>query len=292
MRVWKIPHGILARWSAACYCETRDVVLPAENLGNQQGLDVLRSEEDSSDSCDHDQTGHDSVAVSEALRDETVDEETDDLSYIGSVAETCLPARRYLVCSVGQQYTVFLVELGVRVEGSKKTDVVTFHSDTGRDKDTPEDGLGIQLDTLPESHVVFLLGSDFGICDGQVVGFGLGDLILVAEVERFTSNFRHDELSLSCWIEGREVASEEKELLRMNCWEIASFMAFKYHRPDDPADFSWNFFRGRMVFPTRGSTLGAIALAVIGLISLDRPLVVPAMCGESADQRTRKEAKR
>jgi hypothetical protein len=41
----------------------------------------------------------------------------------------------------------------------------------------------------------------------------------------------------------------------MDCWEIASSMAFKYHRPDDPADLSWNFFRGRMVSPTYGSTL-------------------------------------
>jgi hypothetical protein len=41
----------------------------------------------------------------------------------------------------------------------------------------------------------------------------------------------------------------------MNCWEIASFLAFKYHRLDDPADLSWNFFRGRMVFPTCGRTL-------------------------------------
>jgi len=78
----------------------------------------------------------------------------------------------------------------------------------------------------------------------------------------------------------------------MDCWEIASFMAFKYHRPDDPADFSWNFFRGRMVFPTRGRTLASIMLTLIGLIILDRPLVVPGTCGESADQRPPFEAER
>jgi len=205
-----MPHGILARWSAACCCETCDVDLPAKNLGNQQGLDVLCSEEDSSDSGDHDQASHDSVAVAEALRDETVDEETNNLSNVGSVAETCLPACRYLICSIGQQYTIFLVELGVGVEGSKKTDVVTFHGNTGRDQDTPEDGLGIQLDTLQEGHVVLLLSGKFGICDGQVVGFGLGDLILVTEVERFASNFRHNELMLSCWIEGREDGLQER----------------------------------------------------------------------------------
>jgi len=34
---------------------------------------------------------------------------------------------------------------------------------------------------------------------------------------------------------------EKKELLRMNCWEIASSIAFKYHRPDDPADAPGTF---------------------------------------------------
>jgi len=165
----------------------------AENLSNQQGLDVLCGEEDGSDSGDHDQASHDSVAVAEALRDETVDEETDDFSNIGSVAETCLPACGYLVCSIGQHDTIFLIELGVGVEGTKKTDVVTFHSDTGRDEDTPEDGLGIQLDALQEGHVVFLLSGKFGICDGQVVGLGMGELILLGEGERFLSNFRHGE---------------------------------------------------------------------------------------------------
>jgi hypothetical protein len=228
---------------------------PAENLSNQQGLNILCSKEDSGDSGDHDQASHDSVAVAEALRDETIDEETDDFSNIGSIAETCLPACRYLICSIGQHDTIFLVELGVGVEGTKKTDVVTFHSDTGRDEDAPEDGLGIQPDTLQEGHVVFLLSGEFGICDGHVIGLGMGELVLLGEGERFLSDFRHGELLMSCKIEGREDASRKKELLRMDCWEIASSMAFKYHRLDDPADLSWNFFRGRMVSPTYGSTL-------------------------------------
>lgn len=166
---------------------------PAEDLGDQESLDVLCSEKDGGDSGDHDKASHDGVAVTKALRNETVDEKTDDLSDVGTIAETCLPACRYLVCSIGQQHTVLLVELGVSVEGTEETDVVTFHRNAGRDEDTPEDSLGVQLDALQESHTVLLLGSDLGVCNGRVHGLGVIEVILFRKVQRFATNFCHGE---------------------------------------------------------------------------------------------------
>jgi hypothetical protein len=78
----------------------------------------------------------------------------------------------------------------------------------------------------------------------------------------------------------------------MNCWEIASFLAFKYHRLDDPADLSWNFFRGRMVFPTRGRTLDGHPARSDWSERSGSAFGCSRYVRRSAGQRLRKEAER
>lgn len=78
---------------------------------------------------------------------------------------------------------------------------------------------------------MFLLGGKSGIRNCHVVGFGMFELILLGEGERFTSDFRHGEVSLSCWSKEEEVEEKEKVppekkgLFKVNCWEIACFKA-------------------------------------------------------------------
>lgn len=57
----------------------------AEDLGGEQGLDVLGGEEDGGEGGDEDEAGEDGVAVAEALRDVAVDEEADDFADVGAL---------------------------------------------------------------------------------------------------------------------------------------------------------------------------------------------------------------
>jgi hypothetical protein len=72
----------------------------AENLGDLQGFDVLRREEDSREDDDERETDHDGEAIAKAFGNNAVDEETDDFAYVGAVAETSLPGRGNLVASI------------------------------------------------------------------------------------------------------------------------------------------------------------------------------------------------
>lgn len=50
-----------------------------------------------------------------------------------------------------------------------KTNVITLHCDTGGDKDTPEDGLGIELDALTKGHLALLVSGGTGMLDNVTV---------------------------------------------------------------------------------------------------------------------------
>lgn len=63
----------------------------AEDFCSEQGLDVGCSEEDGGEGGDEEEADHDGLTVTEALRDETVDEETNDFSDLGTVAKSSLP---------------------------------------------------------------------------------------------------------------------------------------------------------------------------------------------------------
>lgn len=50
-----------------------------------------------------------------------------------------------------------------------KTNVITLHCDTSRDKDTPEDGLGVELDALTEGHLTLLVSGGTSMLDDVTV---------------------------------------------------------------------------------------------------------------------------
>ena len=62
-----------------------------ENLRREEGLNILGCEKDGRPCTDQDETGHDGVPISESLRGPPVDEETDDLTHGGTVAQSGLP---------------------------------------------------------------------------------------------------------------------------------------------------------------------------------------------------------
>jgi len=102
----------------------------AQDLSNEEGLNVGRCEEDGGEGSNEDEAGHDGVAIAKALRDEAVDEEADDFANGGTLAavlvtstggqrtgerayitEAGLPRRRHLVRAVGELDAVLAVEL-------------------------------------------------------------------------------------------------------------------------------------------------------------------------------------
>ena len=135
----------------------------AEDFADQEGLDVV-GEEGDEDECDHHcERGDHGLAVAKLLGDDTVDEETKDLTAKGTVAEAGFPWSRDSVGAVRCQDTVFLVELREGVEGRQKDDVVAFHDDGGGEQDRPSHCLWVELESLHEAHLVFLAGGIFGV---------------------------------------------------------------------------------------------------------------------------------
>lgn len=82
VRVWNTPHGIPPRHISVLSHFIWLGFELTQNLSNLKIDHVLRSEEDSGESDDESKAGHDSVAISEAFRHETVDEQTNDFSHI------------------------------------------------------------------------------------------------------------------------------------------------------------------------------------------------------------------
>lgn len=50
-----------------------------------------------------------------------------------------------------------------------KTNVIALHCYTSGDKDTPEDGLGVELDALTEGHLALLVSGGTGMLDDVTV---------------------------------------------------------------------------------------------------------------------------
>lgn len=65
----------------------------------------------------------------------------------------------------------------LRTKVSQETQIVPLHRDTGRDDDTPTDGLGVQSNTLEQGHRLFLVGSEFSIVGKRVLRFFLVFLV-------------------------------------------------------------------------------------------------------------------
>lgn len=174
-----------------------------QNFRSQQRLDIRGGEEDGGPRCDQNETSHDSITISEAFRSPAINEKADNFSDIGAVTQTRLPLYRrllsadfvtralhdvrdnsaiagrsqgdrgegvnypcwHLICPIRRQLAIFPVELRESVEVVDETDIVAFHDNAGGDQDTPSDGLGVELDTLEQGHLLLLIRGRFGILD-------------------------------------------------------------------------------------------------------------------------------
>lgn len=128
----------------------------------------LGREEDGGEGNDQGQAGHDGVAIAVPLAHPAIDHQADDLADSHAVGQAGLPGGRDLVGAVGQLVAVLLVELGEAVEVGQQAHVVALHGDAGADEERPADGLGVQLQALPQAHGVLLLGRLARVVDDLV----------------------------------------------------------------------------------------------------------------------------
>jgi hypothetical protein len=82
-----------------------------QNLRNLQIDHALSREEDSSETDDEHETGHNRVSISKSLGNVTIDEKTNDFAHIGTVAQSRLPPCRNLVLPTRQLHAILLIEL-------------------------------------------------------------------------------------------------------------------------------------------------------------------------------------
>jgi len=73
---------------------------------------------------------------------------------------------------------------GPLTETAQQTHIISLHTNTGRNQQTPRYSLWIELDTLPQGHVVLFISSDFGIVNDFVHALGVSKVILCRKVKR------------------------------------------------------------------------------------------------------------
>jgi hypothetical protein len=126
----------------------------AQDLTNEKCLHVVGEERDEDEGNHQRERDDHGLAVAILFRNNTVDEETDDFPTEGAIAESGFPGGRHCVFSGRKKLAVFLVELGQSVERAEKDNVVTLHDNSSRKKNRPANSLWIELDGLPEAHIV------------------------------------------------------------------------------------------------------------------------------------------
>lgn len=95
----------------------------AENLPCQEDFNVGREEEDEDEAGNQGQGAQHGTSVSQALRDQTANGQTYDLSHLLAIAEAGLPGRGNRVFAAWLEHTVLFRELGETVEagGEKRS---------------------------------------------------------------------------------------------------------------------------------------------------------------------------
>ena len=139
-----------------------------QNLRNQKVHHRLRCEEDSREADDQEQARHNSVPVPNRLTNPSIEEQTNDLAHDDAVRQSSLPRRRDLPSAVRKLLAVLALELRESEEVVEQAHVVAFHDDTSADQDRPTNGLGVELDALPQGHLVLLLRRKTRIIDDLV----------------------------------------------------------------------------------------------------------------------------
>jgi hypothetical protein len=70
---------------------------------------------------------------------------------------------RELIAPVRLQIAILLAEGRVCIEAAHEHHVISFHDDHRGEEEAPANSLGIELEALPEGHVMLLGGSGLGI---------------------------------------------------------------------------------------------------------------------------------
>jgi hypothetical protein len=91
----------------------------AENLPYQEDFNVGREEEDEDEGGNQGQCAQHGTSISQALRDQTTNGQTNDLSHLLAVAEAGLPGRGNRVGAVWLELAVLFRERGETVEAGR-----------------------------------------------------------------------------------------------------------------------------------------------------------------------------
>lgn len=193
--VWKTPH------CASRQCQIRAVKLwrtyrnTAENLSDEERLDILGSEEDGGEAHEQGETADDGPTVTKLLGDPAVDEETDDGADVCTVTKAGLPRCGDFVRAVGLQLSILLPPLGKSVETIDQSQIETFHGNASGYKERPGNGLGVEAKTLHEGHLVLLVSGGPGLVDSLFASIFEAGLLLGGGVEFLVvDRVSHDEL--------------------------------------------------------------------------------------------------
>lgn len=145
-----------------------------KNLADEKDGEV-RSEEGDEDETGHEDEGdEDGLAVTEALRSDTGELETEDGTDLGTVGETRLPRSGNLALASGVAVTVLLGEGGLGEKVTEKERVVTLHDDGEGEDDGEEDGVGVGPESLAQAHLLLSLSSLVSIVNESIVVLDVG----------------------------------------------------------------------------------------------------------------------
>ena len=80
---------------------------------------------------------------------------------------------------------ILAIERWEGVEVAEQTNIITLHANASRDENTPGDGLGIELDALPQAHAMLTVRCLLRIVNDVTHAPGRVEMVLFWEVERF-----------------------------------------------------------------------------------------------------------
>lgn len=130
-----------------------------KDLSNEKLNQSLGEEDDEDETDAADQSTDESLAITEAISNDTVDEETDDLTAESSVGETRLPSSCQLIAAIRLLDTKLLLERGISKKVVEEDNIETLHDDAQGEKDGPETSFLVELEGLYQAHVVLSLSS-------------------------------------------------------------------------------------------------------------------------------------
>ncbi|KAJ8108978.1 hypothetical protein OPT61_g7795 [Boeremia exigua] len=186
-----------------------------QNLRDQKMHNRLRREENGGKADDQEQTPHNRIPVPNGLTNPAIQKQPNNLTDNNTITQPGLPRRRNLPRPVRQLLAVLLLELRKPKEVVQQTHVVALHDNARADQHRPANRLGVQLDALPQRHLVLFLSRLARVVDDLVRGALAVRLVVFVQRLRAARGLdvRHGAVTAKesgepgAWLEGSEGCS-------------------------------------------------------------------------------------